>query len=626
MNRLGISTLQGRLIQLILIASALALLSVATGIVIYESRNFQPRVLKQLQVPADILKELLRPALDFNSQEEASRYLKTYCETQSGVVEAVVYDIKGEIFASYPDNLITAPSSPEPSGSIFLGPDLTIWIRIEGNQHTLGYLYLHKKIPTIFARLSQYGLMLITVLIALIVVGVTLLLGARRSITIPLKKLSHAIDKTISLEFPMPVEWDRPDELGAVFNGYNSMIVRLKKLNDELVESHRRFRGLFENTEISIWNEDLSLLYERLNQLRSNGVIDLRQYLGENEAEVWSMIAMIKVIDINQATLKLFCVQERGKILPSIDITFGINALDVFVDEVCAIFDKQPLFRCEAEFITLDNNKLDVIISFQIPSTGDGFRSVPVNFIDITERKKAEAALSNANHELLRSNEELQQFAYAASHDLVEPLRSISSSVQLLKTRYAGELDTRADEFIRHAVDGSKRMQALIEDLLAFAQIGAESVPRSGINMNTILTSVLDNLHQAITESHATISHDELPLIVVNQSQWVQLLQNLIANAIKFCGQKPVLIHVGVRSEKNQWVFSVADQGIGIEPQYFERIFELFKRLHSRSEYGGTGVGLALCSKIVSRHGGNLWVESVFGQGTTFFFSLPTNR
>jgi two-component system sensor histidine kinase/response regulator len=144
--------------------------------------------------------------------------------------------------------------------------------------------------------------------------------------------------------------------------------------------------------------------------------------------------------------------------------------------------------------------------------------------------------------------------------------------------------------------------------------------------MNTILTSVLDNLHQAITESHATISHDELPLIVVNQSQWVQLLQNLIANAIKFCGQKPVLIHVGVRSEKNQWVFSVADQGIGIEPQYFERIFELFKRLHSRSEYGGTGVGLALCSKIVSRHGGNLWVESVFGQGTTFFFSLPTNR
>jgi signal transduction histidine kinase len=245
---------------------------------------------------------------------------------------------------------------------------------------------------------------------------------------------------------------------------------------------------------------------------------------------------------------------------------------------------------------------------------------------EVITRKSAQENLTNINRELIRSNTELQQFAYVASHDLIEPLRSVSSSVQLLKMRYEGKLDDRADEFIEHAVNGSKRMQALIDDLLAFSRIGSGSFEQSSVDMTTIFKIACNNLHSAITKSNAKITHDVLPTIVVNESQWGQLLQNLLANAIKFRGDKPVVIHVSAKNENNEWVFSVSDQGIGIEQAYFQRIFELFKRLHTRAEYSGTGVGLALCDKIVSRHGGLIWVESVFGEGTTFFFTLPITK
>ena len=249
---------------------------------------------------------------------------------------------------------------------------------------------------------------------------------------------------------------------------------------------------------------------------------------------------------------------------------------------------------------------------------------------DITERRQAEAALiaakeivDTANQELARSNADLEQFAYAASHDLQEPLRSVASCVQLLQMRYAGQLDARADTFIAHAVSGATRMQALIDDLLAFSRIGSKSNPTTDISMQSALTAAIANLEMAIADSNAQITHDPLPNINAQGALITQLLQNLIANAIKFRGDKPAVVHVGARENGNEWVFSVADQGIGIEPKYFSRIFELFKRLHAREEYAGTGIGLALCKKIVEQHGGRIWVESAPQQGSIFFFTLP---
>jgi len=231
-------------------------------------------------------------------------------------------------------------------------------------------------------------------------------------------------------------------------------------------------------------------------------------------------------------------------------------------------------------------------------------------------------SLEAVNVELARSNTDLEQFAYAASHDLVEPLRSVTSSVQLLQKRYSGQLDARADTFIAHAVSGATRMQTLIQDLLAFSRIGSKQGPTNEVAMEHALSEAMRSLETAIAQSNAQMTHDLLPTVNGHGTQITQLLQNLLANAIKFRGDKPAVVHVGARQEGAQWVFSVADQGIGIEPQYFERVFELFKRLHTREEYAGTGIGLALCKKIVERHRGRIWVASEPGQGTTFYFTL----
>jgi PAS domain S-box-containing protein len=241
---------------------------------------------------------------------------------------------------------------------------------------------------------------------------------------------------------------------------------------------------------------------------------------------------------------------------------------------------------------------------------------------DITGMKKgAELAVFRLNEELLRSNRELEQFAYVASHDLQEPLRMVSSFTQLLSMRYKDQLDAEAQEFIKFAVDGASKMQELINDLLEYSRIATRGKNPVLTDMHDILGQVMKNLSVIIQEKNALVTSDELPVIYADGGQMVQLLQNLIGNAIKFCDTSP-RIHVAVKEEKDHFLFTVSDNGIGIETQYFERIFQIFQRLHSRDEYGGTGIGLAICRRIVERHGGKIWVESKPGEGASFKFTL----
>ncbi len=255
---------------------------------------------------------------------------------------------------------------------------------------------------------------------------------------------------------------------------------------------------------------------------------------------------------------------------------------------------------------------------------------------DITEHKLAEEILRNLHHELekqveertaelARSNLDLEQFAYVASHDLQEPLRAVSGCVQVLKKRYQGQLDVRADELIAHTVDGVNRMETLIKGLLAYSRVGMRGGAFEPCDSGTALGQALSNLKAAVDETAAVISHDQLPEVKADAAQLTQLFQNLVGNAIKFCGHEAPRIHVAVNRDIVHWQFSVKDNGIGIQPEYFERIFVIFQRLHARNEYPGTGIGLAICKKIVERHGGHLWVESTPGQGTTFSFTLPHN-
>jgi PAS domain S-box-containing protein len=242
---------------------------------------------------------------------------------------------------------------------------------------------------------------------------------------------------------------------------------------------------------------------------------------------------------------------------------------------------------------------------------------------DITERKQAEVELHRTLEELKSSNAELEQFAYVASHDLQEPLRGIAGLAQLLQQRYQGQLDNQADEFINLIVDGTQRMQTLINDLLAYSRIGRRGETIHPTKAEAALKATMENLNVAIREYGATITNESLPTVKADATQLIQLFQNLIGNAIKFRADRPPQIHIGVTDAGNFWQFSVRDNGIGIEPQYFERIFQVFQRLHTRREYKGTGIGLAICKKIIERHGGRIWVESEIGHGTTFYFTLP---
>ena len=223
------------------------------------------------------------------------------------------------------------------------------------------------------------------------------------------------------------------------------------------------------------------------------------------------------------------------------------------------------------------------------------------------------------------SNEELEQFAYISSHDLQEPLRMITSYLQLLQRRYQGNLDEKADKYIHFAIDGAARMQNLIIDLLEYSRVSTGNNELEIIDCEFILNQVLSDLKAVIKENNAIISHDPLPEVMADPTQMVQVFQNLILNGIKFHGEEAPKIHIAAEKKAIEWVFSVQDNGIGIDPQYSERIFEIFKRLNSREKYPGTGIGLAICKRIVERHGGRIWVESELGKGSTFYFTLPIN-
>ena len=308
----------------------------------------------------------------------------------------------------------------------------------------------------------------------------------------------------------------------------------------------------------------------------------------------------------------------------------------IFMTALSATDDKVEGFRVGAvDYVTKPLNAEEVVARVGTHLTLDALRRQLAAQnrhlrAEVHAREHAQAALQQSNAELeqltaalRRSNAELEQLAYVASHDMQEPLRMVASYLQLLTRRYGDRLDADGHEFIGYAVDGAKRMQAMINDLLVLSRVSTKARPFAPTDCAKVLATARIQLQVAIAESGATITEDPLPTVQGDAVQLLQLFQNLIANAIKFRGDAAPEVHVSAEATEEGWCFSVRDNGIGIAPEYFERIFLLFQRLHGRKEYPGTGIGLALCKRIVERHGGRLWVESASGQGSTFRFTLP---
>jgi len=243
----------------------------------------------------------------------------------------------------------------------------------------------------------------------------------------------------------------------------------------------------------------------------------------------------------------------------------------------------------------------------------------------LLELDRAKKDLEQKAQELARSNDDLKEFAYAISHDLKEPLRVVAGFVKLLEKRYRDGLDEKAHEFIEYTVDGVKRMQLMIKDLLEYSLVGTKVKDAEPTDSALVIEQALLNLKTAIEESGAEVTYDPPPKVMADASQLTRLFQNLIGNAIKFRGKDALKIHISSEQRDNEWIFSVQDNGIGIDRVHFGRIFVIFQRLHTREEYDGTGIGLAICKKIVERHGGRIWVESETGKGSTFYFTIPTD-
>ena len=367
-------------------------------------------------------------------------------------------------------------------------------------------------------------------------------------------------------------------------------ITERKKAEEELQESRSKFESLFSST-----NEGIAL-HEMI-------------YCGEEDAIDY------RILDVNPAFEKLTGItRERAVGLLASEL-YGIGRAPYLAhyDKVAKTGEPASF---EAYFPPMKKH-------FRISAFSPVKGQFATEFTDITAPKELESQLKQRADELAHSNAELQQFAYIASHDLQEPLRMVISYLTLLEKRYHDQLDPDGRDFIRYAVDGGKRMKDLIDDLLAYSRVDTGGKAFGSVDMNDLVAKTLLLLRVPIEENQANVIVDPLPTIEADGSQIMQVIQNLVTNAIKFHGQSPPEVHLTASPGPDEWTFSVRDNGIGMDMKYSERIFQMFQRLHTRNQYPGTGVGLAIAKKIIERHGGRIWVESEEGKGTTFFFTIP---
>lgn len=417
------------------------------------------------------------------------------------------------------------------------------------------------------------------------------------------------------------------DETPQRFSGALTDITERKRVEEELKESQRYLRELYEitsntGTAFETTVDDLLRMgCERLG-LKYGFLIDI----DGDEFEVSAMHGTHETFHegLSASVDQTFCKHVVGS---GECFSFHDVALAGYEDDPAADSGLHCYIGAEVD---IGNESYGTFCFADTEPQGEAFSEAEETFVELMaewvsyglERRRAEEALERTAERLRQSNDRLERFAYIASHDLREPLRMVSSYVQLLEQRYVDELDDDAREFIEFAADGADRMQAMIDGLLRYSRVDTQGDPFESTEMDDVLDRALSNLQVAVAERDATVTVDDLPAVTVDETQLMTLFQNLLSNALQYSETSPT-VHVGVEERPNDWLFSVRDDGIGIDPDRSEDVFEVFKRLHTNDEYPGTGIGLALCRKIVERHGGTIWIESEPGEGSTFYFTIP---
>ena len=587
-----------KLTALFLLTSGVVMLLTGGAYFVSEYLTFRQTLLGQLSTLGQVVATNSTAAVAFRNQRDASEILTAF-QAEPHIVAAGLYDRDGRLFSRYPTTLPVEafPTVPGRDGYAFDSEHLTGYQPVAEGSRRLGTLYLKSDLGAMYERLGLFGGISTGVLIASFLVALLLSTVLQRQISGPILALATTARAVADRrDYSVRAADGGDGELGLLTDAFNQMLTRIEEQDRNLREGEERLNLALMSSGVSTWSWQVA-----------------------NDAFTWDDF-MPPLFGLEPATfggryddlLRLVHPDDREPVKHSVAQTLERDA------------------PYETEYRVVWPDGTERVLAMRGKVVGREPSGAPVRMAgvcwDVTEERRVDEKLRSLLAELERSNKELEQFAYVASHDLQEPLRMVSSYTQLLEVEYRDKLSDDAREYITYAVDGAKRMQRLINDLLEFSRVGTRGTRLEPVDLNVVLSAVLANLSVAIEEAGAQITSDPLPVAMADATQLGQLLQNLIANAIKFRGARPPVINITASDRGQEWVFVVADNGIGIEPQYFDRIFVIFQRLHAAVDYPGTGIGLAVCKRIVERHGGRIWVDSEPGHGTAVSFSVAKSR
>ncbi|HEV7704688.1 MAG TPA: ATP-binding protein [Gemmatimonadaceae bacterium] len=578
-----------------MLISGVVVMLTCGAFVVNELLTFKEKAFQGLKTLGDVIASNSTASLAFDNDADATEVLSAL-KARPQIVAAALYDRNGRLFARYPASAPASGFRTTPALDGFRDEQeyLVAYLPVvQGDNNRLGTLYLASNKQAVYDRLTRYAWLALAVMILSLVVAYLLAAFLQRQISRPVLAMAETA-RAISQRGDYAVRATKvgDDEFGLLTDAFNHMLEQIEVQNRAIRESHERLNLALKASGVGTWNLDL----------------------GENR------------ISFDEFANPLF-----GYPAGAYDAAYNLFLEMVHRDDRPRVESEMRNARAnvdgyDSSFRVLwpDGSTHDLSARGKVVAGTDQELTQMTGVIwDVTERKRAEERLAQLLAELERSNKELELFAYVASHDLQEPLRMISSYTQLLERRYSEKLDDDAREFIGYAVDGATRMQRLINDLLEFSRVGTRGKPLAPTDTAELLGNVRANLSVAIEESGAILTNDAMPVVTADAGQLGQLLQNLIGNALKFRNGSRPHVHVSAVETPQHWEVSVSDNGIGIEPQYFDRIFVVFQRLHTKGDYPGTGIGLALCKRIVERHGGRIWVESKLNEGSTFFFTIP---